>query len=303
MIEAAYQSQADLGLALLRRARDTDALVGRWVTADEAFGQLPTFRDALDTEGWRYVAEVPCTTPVFIAPSTTHQVQFTSGASPRPVTVQPAAQPVRDVAATLPPERWTTVTVAEGAQGPRIHRFAALRVRECRAEVPGRACWLVLRHNVDGSEPKFYLSNAPEDTPLVELARVGATRWTVETEFQTTKGLVGLDEYEVRSWPGWHHHSTLCLLANAFLLSLQRDWTGAGGKYPRGRDHSPQSTHSSRITEPATGDSPAGRADAAPPPAAASLDVRRSALLARRNPPPQRTRHRLSRQTPAAHAA
>ena len=303
VLAAGYQSQADLGLALLRRARATGALLGRWVTADEAFGQVPTFRDALDADGWWYVVEVPCTTPVFALPPTTHQVPLVPGTALRWVDVQPGAQPVRDVAATLPADRWTTVTVADGAQGPRVHRFAALRVQESREGVPGRDGWLVLRRNLDGSEPKFSFSNAPEETPLAELARVGATRWTVETEFQTGKGLTGLDEYEVRSWPGWHHHSTLCLLANAFLLSLQRDWTGAGGKYPRGRDHSPQSTHSSRITEPATGDSPAGRADAAPPPAAASLDVRRSALLARRNPPPQRTRHRLSRQTPAAHAA
>jgi len=310
VLEAGYQSQADLGLALLRRARATDALVGRWVTADEAFGQLPTVRDALDTEGWRYVAEVPCTTPVFIAPSTTHQVQFTPGASPRPVTVQPAAQPVRDVAATLPPERWTTLTVAEGAQGPRIHRFATLRVRECRAEVPGRECWLVLRHNLDGTEPKFYLSNAPGDTPLLELARVGATRWTVETEFQTTKGLVGLDEYEVRSWPGWHHHVTLCLLANAFLLSLQRNWTGVGEKGASGRRRpsrvvpSLQFLRFPRGTADTTPRDPtAGRTDPARDLAPPSLHLHRPAPLAGRNPAPQCPRHRLPRQTPATTAA
>ncbi len=48
VLEGGYQSQVDLGLALLRRARATGALVGQWVTADEAFGQVPAFRDALD---------------------------------------------------------------------------------------------------------------------------------------------------------------------------------------------------------------------------------------------------------------
>ena len=69
---AGYQSHATLGLALLRRAQATGALVGRWVTADEAFGLIPTFRDALDAEGYWYVVEVPCTTPVFTAPPHTH---------------------------------------------------------------------------------------------------------------------------------------------------------------------------------------------------------------------------------------
>ena len=62
------------------------------------------------------------------------------------------------------------------------------------------------------------------------LAHVGGSRWRIETEFETEKGDVGLDEYETRSWAGWHHHTALCLLGGAFLLSLQQDW---GKRYPR----------------------------------------------------------------------
>ena len=69
-----------------------------------------------------------------------------------------------------------------------------------------------------------YLSNAPEDTPLETLAYVGGSRWYIETEFETEKGDVGLDEYETRSWAGWHHHIAMCLLGGAFLLTLQQDW-------------------------------------------------------------------------------
>jgi SRSO17 transposase len=90
--------------------------------------------------------------------------------------------------------------------------------------LPGRPCWLALRRDLDGSEAKYYLSNAPEDTPLRRLAEVGAMRWPIETEFQTDKGETGLDEYEVRTWSGWHHHVTMALLAGAFLLDLQLDW-------------------------------------------------------------------------------
>ena len=46
----------------------------------------------------------------------------------------------------------------------------------------------------------------------------------LETEFETEKSDVGLDEYETRTWAGWHHHIALCLLAGAFLLSLQQAW-------------------------------------------------------------------------------
>ncbi len=37
VLAAGYQSRAELGLALLQRARATGALIGHWVTADAAF--------------------------------------------------------------------------------------------------------------------------------------------------------------------------------------------------------------------------------------------------------------------------
>ena len=114
--------------------------------------------------------------------------------------------------------------MAQGSQGPRTYRFSAQRVRATRRRKPGEELWAVWRRNLDGSEPRYYLSNAPEGTTLETLAYVGGSRWRIETEFETEKGDVGLDEYETRSWAGWHHHIAMCLLGGAFLLSLQQDW-------------------------------------------------------------------------------
>jgi SRSO17 transposase len=82
-IATGYQSQAEVGLALLRQARANGALVGAWVTADEAFGQVPALRDALDAAGDWYVVEVPCTTPVFAAAPRTARVRLVADAAPR----------------------------------------------------------------------------------------------------------------------------------------------------------------------------------------------------------------------------
>ena len=67
---------------------------------------------------------------------------------------------------------------------------------------------------------------------------MGGSRWRIETEFETEKSDVDLDEYETRTpyqvrgrlWAGWHHHVALCLLGGAFLLSLQQAW---GKKMPQ----------------------------------------------------------------------
>ena len=97
-------------------------------------------------------------------------------------------------------------------------------MRITRKRKPGEILWVIYRQNLDGSEPRYYLSNAPEDIPLETLAYVGGSRWRIETEFETEKSDVGLDEYETRTWTGWHHHITMCLLAGAFLLTFQQDW-------------------------------------------------------------------------------
>jgi hypothetical protein len=91
-------------------------------------------------------------------------------------------------------------------------------------EMPGRHERLVVRRPVDVLDQKrwkFYRSNAPADTPLTTLARMTAWRWPVDTVIEECKSELGLDHYEVRGWVGWHHHTTMTLLAHHFLVRLR----------------------------------------------------------------------------------
>jgi SRSO17 transposase len=54
------------------------------------------------------------------------------------------------------------------------------------------------------------------------MVRVGGLRWSVEESFELSKGEVGLDQYEVRSWQGWYRHITLAMLALAFLQQVAK---------------------------------------------------------------------------------
>ena len=77
----------------------------------------------------------------------------------------------------------------------------------------------VREHRRQAREMFVPLSHSPETTEALEtLAYVGGSRWPIETEFEREKGDVGLDEYETRSWAGWHHHIAMC------LLGLLQDW-------------------------------------------------------------------------------
>jgi SRSO17 transposase len=58
------------------------------------------------------------------------------------------------------------------------------------------------------------------------MVAVAGKRWAVEECFATAKGECGLDQYEVRSWTGWHRHITLSLLAHAYLTVVRAQALG-----------------------------------------------------------------------------
>jgi SRSO17 transposase len=220
-----YRSETELALEMLQQAQARGHLSAEWVTGDDTYGKSPEFRDGVAALGFCYVLEIPGDTPVWpqeVIWETPPYGGKGKRPAPRPVAAQ--RQEVRQRVKTLPPDAWQELTVAEGTQGPRTYRFAAERVRETQDGAPGEELWLVYRENLDGSEPRYHFSNAPAPTPLATLAWVAAARWPIETEFETDKSDIGLDEYEVRSWAGWHHHITMCLLASAFLLTMQQEW-------------------------------------------------------------------------------
>jgi SRSO17 transposase len=66
----------------------------------------------------------------------------------------------------------------------------------------------------------FYRCYSPVPVALAELVRVAGTRWAVEECFQTAKDQVGLDQYQVRGWTGWHRFITLAMLALAVLTVI-----------------------------------------------------------------------------------
>jgi hypothetical protein len=76
---------------------------------------------------------------------------------------------------------------------------------------------LLVRRSLDDGELAYYVVFAPAGTSLQTLVTVVGQRWTIEECFAMGKDEVGLDEYEVRHWPGWYRHITLSMVALAFL--------------------------------------------------------------------------------------
>jgi SRSO17 transposase len=219
-----FKTKPALAQEMLAAVVQSQALRCRWVVADEAFGGNPGFLDAVAGLGLWYFTEVPHTTRVWAERPATY-IPPRRGRSRRPqrerlVEGAPKARAVLEVAGALPTEAWTLQTIKEGSQGPRVAEFAAIRVVTVRDTLPGPDVWLVLRRHVETGELKSYLCNAPGDTALEKLVQMSGMRWPIETCFEDSKQLLGMGDYEVRSWSGWHHHMTLVILAHFFVVRM-----------------------------------------------------------------------------------
>ena len=139
------------------------------------------------------------------------------------VPTAPARDAVRTaaaLAAELPGPAWQALQVREGAVGPLVFEFAAVRVWAMRHRKPGPPVWLLIRRSLEADpELKYYVSNADAATPL---ALVACTRCRVEDFLEGCKGYLGMAQYETRSWVGWHPHMTLVGLANLFVTLTRR---------------------------------------------------------------------------------
>jgi SRSO17 transposase len=282
--EITFQTRTELAWAMIAGLRERGALPFRWVTGDEHFGNTPVLLDQIAGAGLAYFMEVPHNVrvwaqrpPTAVPPPTGKKGRpFTR---PRPTAEAPAPVRVAALAAALPPSAWQAALLQEGSKGPLVAEVACVRAVAVRDGLPGPDVWVVLRRALDATrELKAYLSNAAADTRPETLVWLLGLRWPVEQAIKEAKDELGLDHYEVRGWRGWHHHTTMTLLAQHFLVRLR---SRLGGKYP-GADRAPGAPSAQRDA-PGPAARPGGDADLHPGDPVSQL---RRRLLPPQAPPP-----------------
>jgi SRSO17 transposase len=231
-----FRTKPELGLELVRHRGPR--LRHGWVTFDEGYGKDPAFLSGLEELGERYVGEVPKSVRGWLVRPQVEEPGAGRGGRPRKKARVAKGEPppvtAEEVAAALPAGAWQRLCFRDGSKGPQHADFARLRWFVERDDLPGPECWLLVERGCDQQAyAKYYLSNAAADCPLAALAGAGHTRWPVEDCFLRGKDELGLGDYEVQGWRGWHHHQTLVMLALWFLVLERRR---LGEKSQRGDD-------------------------------------------------------------------
>ena len=235
--DVVFQTKPEQAMAMLTYAWQAGVPM-RWVVGDEIYGEATALRDLVAGGGRWYVLAVRTVTPVWIVRPPVVAPEAQDRGRPRTkvrlAEGAPPATTVKEVVAHWPESRWQSLTVAEGEKGQITYDWARQRAVESRDGLPGPDAWLMARRSLnDPTDIAYYLSNAPADTPLLKLAQVASTRYTVEQCIEEAKSETGLDEYEVRYWHSWHRHITLSMMAHAWLAAVRYQATAKkGGQNP-----------------------------------------------------------------------
>ncbi len=213
--EIRYQTRHELALEML--AEHGGLLPHAWITGDDEMGRPKWFREALHEKGERYLLAVPSNT--LIRDLDGEKPDY-AGRGRKPERRFERAEKWRG---SLSRNAWTHVRVRDGEKGPLTLEIVQCRVvaRTDKQRVGTREELLILTRikQEDGTfKQDSYLSNAPADTLLEELARVVKAEHEIEECLERAKSESGLADYQVRTWAGWYHHQTLSLMATWFLI-------------------------------------------------------------------------------------
>jgi SRSO17 transposase len=216
-----HRTKAELALEMVQQAR-VQGLSHQWIGGDEIYGNNRPLTDALDDAGEVFLMDINRNhllwdrDPVGAVPP--------AGAGRgRPATRRVAdPQAVRRSAAAWAESDFAgvcqTVTLRQTTRGALTVKLWVMPVWQWEAnDHRARRRWLVVRQEHDGTF-KYSLSNAAQQISWERLGYMQAQRYWIERAFQDAKSELGMADYEVRGWPGWHHHIALVCLALLFTV-------------------------------------------------------------------------------------
>lgn len=222
-----FQSKPQLAVAMLKHIHDEKIVPFRYILADSVYGTSPEFIDTIENMvGMTYLVQVPEDTlcwakkPVTITKSYRYggkkqTKRILSDASSNPITFKTLANGIHNYF-------WYRRKVSEGTKGPIEYEFTRRRVVLSKHGLPEKEVWLLVRRTM-GNERQYsyYITNASHSVRMSTLIWLSGLRWAIEQCFEECKTELGMDHYEVRKFPGWHHHMLTCMLAHFFLWHLK----------------------------------------------------------------------------------
>jgi len=225
--ETIFRTKPQLAVEMLNNLADEGTLPFKYILADSLYGISPEFIEAANKlVGTTYFVSVPDKTLCWLKSPVTVERKYKYKGEQRTKTVLVATEKkpisVSALAKNTNDYFWYRRKVSEGTKGPIVYEFTRRRVKLSGKGLPQQEVWVVIRRSI-GKNPEYsyYISNASSSARLPLFVWLSGMRWAIEQCFKETKSELGMDQYEVRKFPGWHHHIITCMLGHFFLWHLK----------------------------------------------------------------------------------
>lgn len=220
-----YQPKWRQALDLVKRARANKVRFG-WVGADALYGNNHEFLNALEDAGENFMADIHSNHKVWLecpALSYTSKAKAKPGCQSERFKLKPDVdesrqQRVDKICQEHFESDCVEVSFRQGSKGKLTGRFCAkvVWIWDCKGNSRPRERTLLIREDESG-DLKYSLTNLPAGTSLARMAYIQNQRYWIEHSFHEAKNELGMAQYQVRVWKGWHHHMALICLATVFM--------------------------------------------------------------------------------------
>ena len=225
--EVVFRTKPELAAEMLKAISKENELPFKYILADTVYGVSPEFISAAEAlQDKTYFVSIPKDTQCWLRqPMTiTKEYQWRGKTRKKTMLSDPKGKPlsVSTLAKNTSDFFWYRRQVSEGAKGPIVYEFTRRKVILASSGLPQKTVWLLIKRTIGSDqEYSYYISNASRSTSLRTLVWLSGLRWAIEQCFEETKTELGMDHYEIRKYPGWHHHILTCMLAHYFLWHLK----------------------------------------------------------------------------------
>ena len=222
--EVTHQTKPAIGLEMIKKAIN-EGFKFSWVGFDALYGMDFSLLSALDELKVTFMGEVRKNLKIFLEePSLQVAVKKPASRGRKPKKLKPDKQSisVEKYAKSLSKQDWSLETFRDGTKTKKQAWFHKKLVWLWGEDNNYFQCYTLLIRK-DSAGIKYSLTNADQKTPLERLAYMQGQRYFVEKSYKEAKNQVGMGDFQVRSWNGFHRHMALCMMALNFIMEQKKE--------------------------------------------------------------------------------
>lgn len=199
-----------------------------WIGGDGLYGHNQKLTGGLDERGLFYVLDVHKDELIYLEEPVIFIPDKKPGKGRTPHRLKTNDQSLRldSYMGGLVEKDWKKVRVRKTAKG-----WLKLKVHVVEVwiwdgnEAQARRKTLIITKTIE-NKPKVkysFSSGTSDQYTHKEYAYFQAQRYWIERTFDDSKNELGMSDYQIRKWIGWHHHQALVMLAGLILLEEKID--------------------------------------------------------------------------------